>query len=196
VTEPAVDPTAVWADASLASELFAVDPTGLGGMILRAGPGPQREQVCAWARALLPAGAPWLRVPLHITEDRLLGGLSLAATLRAGRVVAERGVLAQAHGGAIVLAMAERLLGNVTTHVSAALDRGELALERDGITAAVPCRFGVVALDEGLGEDEHVPAALRDRLAFHLDLTVLDPRASAGEPPAPARASRGRALLP
>ena len=39
---------------------------------------------------------------------RLLGGLDLAATLHAGRPVAERGMLAEANGGIVLLAMAER----------------------------------------------------------------------------------------
>ena len=47
-------------------------------------------------------------VPANIADDRLLGGLDIAATLRAGRPVAEPGVIAQADGGVLVLAMAER----------------------------------------------------------------------------------------
>lgn len=188
------DPAAVWADARLAVALFAVAPAALGGLTVRAWPGPPRDQLCAWLAALLPAEAPLLRVPLHITEDRLLGGLALAATLQAGRMVAERGLLAQADGGAVLLAMAERLEPQVTTHLCAALDRGELSIERDGITAAVACRLGVVALDEGLDE-ERVPAALRDRLALHVDLTALDLRALADEAPDPERVRRARALF-
>jgi magnesium chelatase subunit D len=194
VSATAVDPAAIWADAALATELFAVDPRGTGGLLLRAGPGPQRDAVCAWIRADLPAGAPLLRVPINITEDRLLGGLSLAATLAAGRVVSEQGLLAQADGGAVTVAMAERLEPGVGSHLAAALDRGEIALERDGITATLPCRIGVVALDEGIG-DERAPDSLRDRLAFHVALDVLDPRAAAPEGPTQARAAEARARL-
>jgi magnesium chelatase subunit D len=194
VSAAAVDPAAVWADAALATELFAVDPCGTGGLLLRAGPGPQRDALCAWIRAELAPGAPLLRVPINITEDRLLGGLSLAATLAAGRVISEQGLLAQADGGAVTVAMAERLDPGVASHLAAALDRGEVALERDGITAVFPCRVGVVALDEGIG-DERAPDGLRDRLAFHVALDVLDPRATAPESPAPARAASARARL-
>jgi magnesium chelatase subunit D len=168
--EPA-DSATVWADAALASELFAVDPQGLGGIHLRAGAGPDRDRICTWVRELSADGAPFLRVPLHVTEDRLLGGLSLAATLREGRLVNERGLLAQADGGVLVLAMAERLEPSVTSNVCAALDHGELSLERDGVSARVACRVGVLALDEGL-EDEKLADSLRDRLAFTLDLTT------------------------
>jgi magnesium chelatase subunit D len=115
-----------------------------------------------------------VRVPVHVTEDRLLGGLDLALTLQAGRVVVEEGLLSRANGGVVVLAMAERAEANVVSHLCAALDRGEIALERDGVTAAVSCRIGVVALDEGL-DDERVPPALADRLAFHIDVGALGP---------------------
>ena len=170
-----VDSDAVWADAALATELFAVDTIGLGGIVVRAGHGPDRDRLCTRIRSLLPTEMPCLRVPLHITEDRLLGGLSLAATLREGRVVTESGLLALANGGVVVAAMAERLEPKVTSSLCAAIDRGELSLERDGITSVIPCALGIVALDEGV-DDERAPAPLRDRLAFHIDLTTFNPR--------------------
>ncbi len=182
------------ADAALATELLAVDPRGLGGAVVRAAPGPHRDQVCAWVRALAP-DAPMLRVPPHVTEDRLLGALSLAATLREGRVVTEPGLLSLAHGGAVVLPMAERLARGVASHLCSALDRGEVTLERDGLADVSPCELAVIALDEGL-EGERVPAPLADRLAFHLDLTVLDPRERLlPEAVAGARVQAARAAL-
>ena len=96
-----------WRRASLAAALFAIDPVG-NGVIVRAGPGPVRD---AWLGLLveaLPAGAPLRRAPANIADDRLLGGLDITATLRAGRPVAEPGIIAQADGGVLVLAMAER----------------------------------------------------------------------------------------
>ncbi|MGF1466618.1 MAG: magnesium chelatase subunit D [Sandaracinaceae bacterium] len=158
-----------WAAVARAVELFAVDPVGLGGVLLRAGPPPQRDRVLAWVRALLPAGAPVLRVPLHITDDRLLGGVALAETLQTGRLVTEQGLLARADGGVLVVPMAERIEASVLSHLGQALDRGEVALEREGLAEVVRCRVGVVALDEGI-DDEAAPSALADRLAFHLDL--------------------------
>ncbi len=189
------DPAAFWPDAALAIELFAVDPFAVGGLSLRARPGKGRDRLAAWVKQLLPTDAPVLRLPLHITEDRLLGGLSLAATLKAGRVVAEQGLLSQANGGAVLAAMAERLEPVVVSALCGALDRGELSLERDGITARVPCRLGVVAFDEGI-EDERVAAALRDRLGLQLDLTEVDPRAVPEEDPDADRVVAARALLP
>jgi magnesium chelatase subunit D len=190
-----IAPDAVWRDAVIATALFAVDPDGLGGMVLRAGFGPHRDQVCAWVTDAFEGRGAIVRVPLHITEERLLGGLSLADTLREGRVMVERGVLSRAHGGVLVVAMAERLGAHVTAHLCGALDRGELSLERDGIAATVACRVGVVALDEGI-DDERAPSALRDRLAFHIDLSALRSTARACDAPNAADIESARALLP
>ncbi|KAA6185417.1 magnesium chelatase subunit D [Thiohalocapsa marina] len=159
-----------WDDACLAAALFAVDPAGSGGISLRALPGPVRELWLELLQELLPADEPVRRVPLHIADGRLLGGLDLAATLRAGRPVAERGLLAEADGGVVLLAMAERVARSTAAHLSAALDSGEVLVERDGITARTPTRFGVVALDEGANDEEQVPTTLVDRFAILLDL--------------------------
>jgi magnesium chelatase subunit D len=164
-----------WSDAVAASQLFAVDPYGTGGIVLRSRAGPVRNRWLAMLRSALPPSHPLKRLPLHIADSRLLGGLDLNATLLAGHPVAERGMLAEADGGVLVLAMTERLLSATTVHITAAMDARETIVERDGLSLRMPARFGVIALDEGL-EDEVAPASLRDRLAFHLDLNEISLR--------------------
>jgi magnesium chelatase subunit D len=66
----------------------------------------------------------------------------------------------------VVLAMAERLDPGIAARLSAVMDTGEVAAERDGLSHRTAARFGVIALDEGI--DEAPPAALTDRLAFQL----------------------------
>jgi len=156
---------------ALVAALFAVDPLGLGGVVLRSGAGPARERWLALLADLLPVRTPWRRVPLHINDDRLLGGLDLSATLQAGRPVAQRGLLAEADGGIVLLAMAERLAASTAAHIATVIDTQELIAERHGIGARSASRLGVVALDEGITDDEQVPARLRERLAFHLALS-------------------------
>jgi magnesium chelatase subunit D len=162
-----------WALALSALALLAVDPVGLGGALVRARPGPVRERWLAALQARLPAGTPVRRMPLHISDERLLGGLDLAATLQAGRPVAQTGLLAQCDGGLIIVAMAERLQAGHAAMLCAAMDRGELQSEREGLSQRSPSRFGVLALDEGETEDEQAPAALGDRLAFKIELETL-----------------------
>ncbi|HSC65903.1 MAG TPA: magnesium chelatase subunit D [Caldimonas sp.] len=162
--------TAQVVDAWLAARLFALDPAGVGGIVVRARPGPVRDRWLAELRARLPASMPWRVVPVHVDRERLLGGLDLAATLQQGRPVASRGLLAEADGGVIVLSMAERASGSTAAQVAAALDTGEVAGVRHGIDPVLPARFGVIALDESDGDDAPLAPALLDRLALVVDL--------------------------
>ena len=187
---------AAWEDAVLAAALFAVDPAGTVGVSLRALAGPVRESWLAILRALLPATVPMRRVPLNIADGRLLGGLDLPATLAAGRPVADRGILVEADGGVVLLAMAERLSAATAARLAAVLDTGEVALQRDGIALRSPARFGIVLLDEGMTDDERPPLALRDRAAFHLDLTGVSARDALDAGPSPADVAVAAARLP
>ena len=170
---PAARGPSPWDDAVLAAVLMTVDPVGTGGVSVRALPGPVRDQWLSVMRDLQPEGSPLRRIPLHVADGRLLGGLDLAATLSAGRPVAERGLLVEADGGVVELAMAERIAPGTAARLSMAFDSGEVVLERDGLTMRTPSSFAVVALDEGVGEDEGLLNALLDRLGFHLELTYI-----------------------
>ena len=95
------DGAAFWEDAVLAAVLFALDPPGTGGVAVRALPGPVRDRWLGLLARLLPTPSPVRRVPVHVTDGRLLGGLDRGATLRTGRPVAERGLLSDANGGVV-----------------------------------------------------------------------------------------------
>ncbi len=166
-----------WSDAATAAQLFAVDPVGTGGVLVRSRAGPVRERWLTMLRAALPISEPLKHLPLHIADGRLLGGLDLNATLLAGRPVAERGLLAEADGGVLMVAMAERLPSATAVHITAAMDARETIVERDGLSLRMPARFGVIALDEGL-DDEFAPISIRDRLGFHVDLNEIPIRAA------------------
>ena len=168
-----------WDEAVRAASIFAVDPVGMAGVMVRAQAGWVRDTWLNLLRDLLPETAPMRRLPLHIADSRLLGGLDLTATLHAGRPVAERGILAEADGGVVLLVMAERVAASTIARLGACLDTGEVLLERDGLTLRLPTRFGVVAFDESGADDERPLAALLDRLAFHIDLTMVGPRDAA-----------------
>lgn len=165
-----------WGLAMQAAVLFAVDPTRVGGVAIRARPGPVRDRWMSFFSSLLDEAMPVRRVPLHVTDERLLGGLDLAATLKAGKPIAERGLLAEAHGGVMILAGAERLEPGTIARITSAVDQGHVALARDSSGAGVPTTFGIIALDEGIADDERVSAPLLDRLAFLLDLDVVTHR--------------------
>lgn len=161
-------------DLALVAALVAVEPHVLGGVVVKGRPGPARDAWLAALKALAPPGTPWRRLPCHVAEDRLIGGLDLAATLSSGRPVVSRGVLAEADGGIVVAAMAERLEPGRAATLSRALDTGEIVLEREGLALRLPARVGLVALDESEG-DERLSPSLVDRLALEARLDGLRP---------------------
>lgn len=181
--------------ATLAGSLLAVDPTGLGGAILLR---PTHEAARAWAanvRLAMGAGTPLRRLPINATDDRVLGGLDLAATLATGRRVVMRGVLAETDGGILVVPLAERAMQSTVSALTEVLDCGEIRVERDGVAACHAARLTVIALDE-TGEaigDVQVAPPLVDRLAFHL---VLPHGRDDGWWPSAVEVAAARALLP
>lgn len=138
--------------------LLAVDPHGLGGLLLRGSSSLGCEAVFDQIRAMLPADAPWRRLPVSITDDRLLGGLDLAMSLQSGRRIHAPGVLAQADGGAIILPMAENLPADRVAKLLGEFDRGT-------------SRFAIIACDQSHDDTSPLSAGLADRLAFWLDLS-------------------------
>ena len=151
------------ADASLAAALFSVDPSGLGGVTLRAGHGHLRDQWLAAVKAMLPEGAPVVRLPFNISDDRLEGGVDLAASLASGRLCKQASVLESLDGGVALLPMAERLETGLAARLAAVMDHA--ASRADARPA-----FGLIALDEGLAPEEQPPTTLLDRLALRVDL--------------------------
>jgi len=162
-------------DAIVAARLCAIDPAGLGGLLLR-GDGEARDEVIAAFREALPATAPWRRIPASVDAEQLLGGLDLGATLARGELVRSAGLLASADRGAVIVPMAERMPEGMAASIASLLDTG------------TPARIAVVLLDDGIASDERPPEGLAERLAFHLDLTGTRPTGSA-TPPAPDEGS-------
>ena len=91
------------------------------------------------------------RPPPAADAERLLGGIDLAQTLQAGRLVQQPGLLAAADGGAVLLPMAERLPPHTVAHMAQAQDRGAV-LSRGGHEER-PARFAMVALDESEADE-------------------------------------------
>ncbi|MEM8788108.1 MAG: magnesium chelatase subunit D [Pseudomonadota bacterium] len=167
---------AAWGTALWAARLLALDP-GLGGIWLRAGAGPAREEFVG--AALAASGRPAARMPMGAEPARLFGGLDLTATLRAGRPVQAAGLLATLGCGTLVVPMAERMTPGLAAQLAQRWDAG--------------AGFALLALDEGEADEPGPPPALTDRLAFHL---TLPPRAlrdgPTPRPAPPSQAERAR----
>ncbi len=186
-----------WQHALQAAVLFAIDPAGLGGVRIRAHAGPVRDAWLALLKDLLAARA-CVRVPLGVTDERLIGGLDLPATLSAGRPVLQSGLMQAADGGVLLLAMAERVSRSTAARIAQAMDSRQVVLERDGLQQRQPACFGVVALDEAVDDDEVVAPVLCERFAFDLDLRAIPPRIALDGllPGVAAEVEAARSMLP
>ena len=150
-----------WALAAL-----SVSPAALGGAWVRGPHGPARDQCLSLLAACIRTR---VRIPSHVDDERLLGGLDVSATLAQGRPVWQAGLLSQAEGGAVILPMAERLDTGLVARITQSQDRG--------LWEGAAC-FGIVALDESLDDEKPIPASLAERLGLWLDLRELTLRDS------------------
>lgn len=163
-------------DALLAAEMLAAAPARLGGLWLR-GPSAERDAVLAFLTQEF-AGRPVRRLPVHIDEERLCGGIDVASSLSAGRRIEQAGLLQEVEGGLLVVPMAERLSGMVAGRIAQAMDAG--------------AGFALVLVDDG-GEEEVPPVSLTERVAFWCDFSE---GASASSLPRIPERSRGTRALP
>lgn len=165
------DSASLWQDAEWAAALIALLGHALGGIHLRAPPGPVRDYWLDRVRELSRQSV-LRKIPANVPEARLLGGTDLSATLEWGKPVAETGMLAECDERIVIAAMAERMPRNTVHHLCAALDEGQLRIARDGIIDTAVTRLTLIANDEG-NEEETIHPALADRLGVTVNLDII-----------------------
>ena len=165
-----------WLRALQVAQLLVINPHGLGGVILRARSGPVRDRWLAYLNTVAQLGGmrlPLRKMPLGISDENLIGGIDLDQTLRTGKAVLRQGLLAQCDQQLLLMPMAERVEVGAVAKVVSALDNGFISIERDGQSRRIESHFGVVALDEGIEDDEQPNEKIRQRAAFLLNLDIL-----------------------
>jgi magnesium chelatase subunit D len=167
-----------WARLSLALNILAVDPAGLGGLWLRSRAGPIRD-IATTLLAQTPFDRPQRRLSASIDDLALLGGPDPAATLAAGRPVHRPGLLADP--ALLILPMAESAPASLTARLAQALDNGHHAL---------------IALDESAEDGEGLPSALTDRLGLFVTLDGERSPRLLPKPIGRRRLAKARALYP
>ncbi|GAE70659.1 ChlI component of cobalt chelatase [Cutibacterium acnes JCM 18909] len=98
---------------------------------------------------------------LGTTEDRLVGGLDLEATLVAGRPVLQPGLLSEVDGGVLYIDEVNFLDDHLVDLVIDAC-AGIVRVEREGLTASLPSRFVLVGtMNRGGGTASAVVGPVR-----------------------------------
>ena len=151
-------------------------PHVFGGVIVHARSGPVRER---WLQTLEQLArhhdlaTPIRKIPSGISDENLLGGLDIEATIISGKPIFRPGLLSQCDQSLVIVPMAERLEAGTVARIATALDHGTIQVERDGHGERIACAMGVIALDESMEEDESVNPKLIERCAFYIDLDSI-----------------------
>lgn len=133
--------------------LLAVEPR-LRGVVLAASAGTGKSSLARGMRHFLGEDeAPFVELPPSVDVENLVGGLDLEATLHAGRMVTRPGLLARADGGVVYADGLNLLSDGATNLLLATMDRGAVAVEREGLSLRAPARFNLIgAYDPAEGQ--------------------------------------------
>ena len=146
--------------------LLALVNPHAGGVLVSGEKGTGKSTMMRGARELF--NAPWVEIPVSVTEDRLFGSIDAEAAVKYGKRQLMPGLIDDADQGVVYLDDANLLRDDILSAILGIREAGGYQLERDGLSEHRDTNYTVLAVIAP--ESGTLPSSALDRFGLFVSV--------------------------
>lgn len=139
----------------------------IGGLLVRGEKGTAKTTLVRSMKELFPEKI-FVNLPLHITEENLLGSLEIEKTLSSGKRCFQKGLLEKVHQGILYVDEINLLGDSILSILLETLSRGCVYVERDGFSVSYDSKFTFIATMNP--EESELRSSLVDKFGIYVEV--------------------------